>query len=152
MIALTHVEMIDGTGAAPVIDQTLVLDHGRIASVGPSSSAQIPAGAKVLDLHGHTVYPGLVGMHEHLFYVEPGSAVLHGLVGGEMFQTGPRLYLAAGVTTARTTGSIEPYADLNVKRLVDAGLTPGPDFDITGPYLDGPDPLIPQLHQLSGRR
>ena len=42
VIALTHVEMIDGTGAAPVMDQTLVLDHGRIASVGPSSSAQIP--------------------------------------------------------------------------------------------------------------
>ena len=76
-------------------------------------------------------------MHEHLFYVEPGSAVLHGLVGGEMFQTGPRLYLAAGVTTARTTGSIEPDADLNVKRLVDAGLTPGPDFDITGSTLTG---------------
>jgi imidazolonepropionase-like amidohydrolase len=150
VIALTHVEVIDGTGAAPVPDQTVVLDDGKITSVGPSSSARIPAGAKVLDLQGDTVYPGLVGMHEHLFYVEPGSAALRGLVGGEMFQTGPRLYLAAGVTTARTTGSIEPYADLNVKRLVDTGLTPGPDFDITGPYLDGPDPLIPQLHQLSG--
>ncbi len=150
VIALTHVEIIDGTGAAPVNDQTVVLDHGKITSVGPSATVQVPNQAKVLDLHGHTVYPGLVGMHEHLFYVEPGSAALRGLVGGEMFQTGPRLYLAGGVTTARTTGSIEPYADLNVKRLVDAGLTPGPDFDITGPYLDGPDPLIPQLHQLSG--
>jgi imidazolonepropionase-like amidohydrolase len=150
VVALTHVEVIDGTGAAPVSDQTLVLDHGKIASVGPSASAQIPSGAKVIDLTGHTVYPGLVGMHEHLFYVEPGSAALRGLIGGEMFQTGPRLYLAAGVTTARTAGSIEPYADLNVKKLVDGGLTPGPDFDITGPYLDGPDPLIPQLHQLSG--
>ncbi|HZC44650.1 MAG TPA: amidohydrolase, partial [Acidobacteriaceae bacterium] len=111
VVALTHVEVIDGTGAAPVLHQTIVLDHGKIASFGPSNSAQIPAGAKVLDLHGHTVYPGLVGMHEHLFYVEPGSAQ-YGLVGGEMFQTGAPLYLAAGVTTARTTGSIEPYADL----------------------------------------
>ncbi|MES2220428.1 MAG: amidohydrolase family protein [Acidobacteriota bacterium] len=150
VIALTHVEIIDGTGAPPVNDQTIVLDHGKIASIGPSATAQVPSQAKVLDLHGHTVYPGLVGMHEHLFYVEPGNAALRGLVGGEMFQTGPRLYLAGGVTTARTTGSIEPYSDLNVKRLVDASLMPGPDFDITGPYLDGPDPLIPQLHQLSG--
>ncbi|MDR5728053.1 MAG: hypothetical protein RB191_11570, partial [Terriglobia bacterium] len=72
VIALTHVEIIDGTGAAPVNDQTVVLDHGKITSVGPSAGAQIPPGAKVLDLAGHTVYPGLVGMHEHLFYVEPG--------------------------------------------------------------------------------
>jgi hypothetical protein len=100
VIALTHVEIIDGTGAAPVTDQTLVLDHGRIASIGPSANAQIPSEAKVLDLHGDTVYPGLVGMHEHLFYVEPGRLQL-GLVGGEMFQTGAPLYLAAGITTAR---------------------------------------------------
>ncbi len=149
VVALTHVEVIDGTGVAPTLDQTIVLDHGKIASFGSSSGAQIPSGAKVLDLHGHTVYPGLVGMHEHLFYVEPGRAQ-YGLVGGEMFQTSAPLYLAAGVTTARTTGSIEPYADLNIKKSVDADLTPGPDFDITGPYLDGPDPLVPQLHPLSG--
>jgi imidazolonepropionase-like amidohydrolase len=149
VIALTHVEIIDGSGAAPAADQTMILDHGKIASVGPSSSAQIPAGAKVLDLHGHTVYPGLVGMHEHLFYVEPGRAE-YGLVGGEMFQTGAPLYLAGGVTTARTTGSIEPYADLNIKQSVDSGLTPGPDFDVTGPYLEGAGSLIHQLHPLSG--
>jgi imidazolonepropionase-like amidohydrolase len=150
VIALTHVEVIDGTGAAPVSDQTVVLDQGKIASIGPSASAQIPAGAKVLDLHGHTVYPGLVGMHEHLFYVEPGSAALRGLVGGEMFQTGAPLYLAAGVTTARTTGSIEPYADLNIKQSIDSELTPGPDFDVTGPYLEGAGSFIHQLHPLSG--
>lgn len=150
VIALTHVEVIDGTGAAPVMDQTIIVDHGKIASIGASASAQIPGGAKVLDLHGHTVYPGLVGMHEHLFYTEPGNAALHAFVLGEMLQSAPRLYLAAGVTTARTTGSIEPYADLNVKRDIDAGRAPGPDLDITGPYLDGPDTIIPQLHNLSG--
>jgi hypothetical protein len=69
---------------------------------------------------------------------------------GEMLQTAPPLYLAAGVTTARTTGSMEPYADLNIKQNIDAGQVPGPDFDITGPYLDGPDTFIPQLHHLSG--
>ena len=149
VIALTHVEVIDGSGVAPAPDQTIVLDRGKIASIGPSNSAQIPAGAKVLDLTGHAVYPGLVGMHEHLFYVEPGSASLHGLVGGEMSQTGAPLYLAAGVTTARTTGSIEPYADLNIKQSIDSGLTPGPDFDVTGPYLEGAGSFIHQLHPLS---
>ena len=149
VVALTHVEVIDGTGSAPANDQTIVLDHGKIASITPSAGAQIPAGAKILDLAGHTVYPGLVGMHEHLFYVEPGNNDLSALAGGEMMQTGPRLYLAAGVTTARTTGSIEPYTDLNIKHDVDAGRVPGPDFDITGPYLDGPGTFIPMNFQLS---
>lgn len=149
VIALTHVEVIDGTGAPARADRTIVLDHGKIASFGPSASVQIPSGAKVLDLRGHTVYPGLVGMHEHLFYTVPQSTALHAFTGAEMMQTGPRLYLAAGITTARTTGSIEPYTDLNVRRKVDAGLSPGPDFDITGPYLEGPGSFIEQLHPLS---
>lgn len=149
VIALTHVELIDGTGAPARADQTIVLDHGKIASVGPSANAQIPAGAKVLDLRAHAVYPGLVGMHEHLFYTVPQSPTLHAFTGAEMMQTGPRLYLAAGITTARTTGSIEPYTDLNIRHKVNAGLTPGPSFDITGPYLEGPGSFIEQLHPLS---
>lgn len=150
VVALTHIEVIDGTGGAPMQDQTLVIDHGKIAWMGASAGAAIPAGAKVLDLHGHTVYPGLVGMHEHLFYSEPTSRTLHGLVGGELVDTAPRLYLAAGVTTARTTGSIAPYTDLNIKKDIDAGREPGPDLDVTGPYLEGNPPLIPQMHILTG--
>ncbi|MGI8770615.1 MAG: amidohydrolase family protein [Acidobacteriaceae bacterium] len=150
VIALTHVEVIDGTGAAALADQTLVIDHGKIASIGPSASAQAPAGAKILDLRGHSVFPGLVGMHEHLFYTEPGSRGLHQFAVGEALETAPRLYLAAGVTTARTTGSVEPYADLNIKKEIDAGKIPGPDLDVTGPYLEGSPALILQLHALTG--
>ncbi len=150
VVALTHVEVIDGTGTAPVADQTIVLDHGAIASVGPSASAQVPSGAQVLDLRGHAVYPGLVGMHEHLFYTEPGSAALHAFATGELIETAPRLYLAAGVTTARTTGSIETYTDLRMKQAIDSGASPGPDFDITGPYLEGPGAFSIQMHVLSG--
>ncbi len=150
VVALTHVELIDGTGAAAVPDQTLVLDHGKIASIGPSAGAQIPRGAKVLDLRGHSVYPGLVGMHEHLFYVEPGNESLHEMVGGESPDTAPRLYLAAGVTTARTAGSGEPYTDINIRHDINAGLEPGPDLDLTGPYLEGAPPLILEMHALSG--
>ncbi|HVC47321.1 MAG TPA: amidohydrolase family protein [Terracidiphilus sp.] len=150
VVALEHVEVIDGTGGPAQMDQTIVIDHGKIASVGASASAAVPAGAKVLDLTGHTVYPGLVGMHEHLFYTEPGSTTLHGLVVGELVDTAPRLYLAAGVTTARTAGSISPYTDLNLRKEIDAGLIPGPDLDVTGPYLEGNPPLIPQMHILTG--
>jgi len=149
VVALTHIEVIDGTGAVPVADQTIVIDGGKIVSVTPSASAQIPAGARVLDLAGHTVYPGLIGMHEHLFYVEPGTKELTGLAASEAQQTAPRLYLAAGITTARTTGSIEPYTDLNLKQAIDAGLAPGPDLDVTGPYLDGPGTFVNMARQLT---
>ena len=64
----------------------------------------------------------------------------------------PRLYLAAGVTTMRTTGSVEPYADLNLKREIDAGKLVGPHLDVTGPYLEGADSPFIQMHHLSRRR
>jgi imidazolonepropionase-like amidohydrolase len=150
VVVLTHVEVIDGTGGPAKFDQTVVIDHGAIAAVGPAGMTEVPNGAQVIYLAGHTVYPGLVGMHEHLFYTEPTSSTLHGLVVGELVDTAPRLYLAAGVTTARTTGSISPYTDLNLRKEIDAGLIPGPALDITGPYLEGNPPLIPQMHILTG--
>ena len=149
VVALTHVEVIDGTGGASVADQTIIIDGGKIASIGSSASVHVPPAAKVVDLTGHTVYPGLIGMHEHLFYVEPGTKELTGLAASEAQQTAPRLYLAAGVTTARTTGSIEPYTDLNLKHAIDAGLAPGPDLDVTGPYLDGPGTFVTMARQLT---
>ena len=151
VLVLEHGTVIDGTGAAPQADMRIVVEHGKIVVVEKAGAGgATPAGAKVLDLTGKTVIPGLVGMHEHLFYSEPGNSALRGLVGGELVDTAPRLYLAAGVTTARTTGSIEPYTDLNLKREIDAGKMPGPKLDVTGPYLEGNPPLIPQMHVLMG--
>ncbi|HYL47502.1 MAG TPA: hypothetical protein VEU52_10780, partial [Candidatus Limnocylindrales bacterium] len=68
VIAVTHVQLIDGTGAASQADQTIVIDHGKILAVGPAASTAVPAGAKSVDGKGKTLIPGLVGMHEHLFY------------------------------------------------------------------------------------
>lgn len=150
VILLRHVRVIDGTGVPPRPDQAILIDHGQIKSVGPNASIQAPAGARVLDLTGHTVIPGLVGMHEHLFYTEPGNSALHAFYAGESVQTAAPLYLAAGVTTGRTTGSLEPYTDLNIKHAIDTGQMPGPDLDITGPYLQGPGGSFLQMHVLSG--
>jgi imidazolonepropionase-like amidohydrolase len=143
MLALTHVRVIDGTGAPPREDQTVVLNQGKIESIG-DSSASIPNSAQVLDLHGYTVIPGLVGMHDHMFY--PTG---HG-VFGEMAFSFPRLYLAGGVTTIRTTGSLEPYTDLELKKSIDAGQIPGPNMHVTGPYLEGTRSWAIQMHQLTG--
>jgi imidazolonepropionase-like amidohydrolase len=144
VVALTHVRVIDGTGAAPLEDQAIVLRKGKIDSLGAASSAKIPSDAQVLDLHDCTVIPGLVGMHDHMFYP------MGNVIFGEMGYSFPRLYLAAGVTTIRTTGSIEPYTDLELKKRIDSGLMPGPKMHVTGPYLEGAGSWAPQLHQLSG--
>src|SRR5687767_6196595 len=64
VIALTHVKVIDGTGKPAQDDQTIVIDNGRITAVGKSSDVRPPNGAQVMDLTGHTVIPGLVGLHD----------------------------------------------------------------------------------------
>ena len=151
VLVLEHVRVIDGTGDAAREDQRIVLDHGKILSVGANSADfKQPEGAKVLDLTGKTVFPGLVGMHEHLFYPLPegGPGLLP--LYGEMADSAPRLYLAGGVTSARTAGSLEPYTDISVKQAIDAGKMPGPRLFLTGPYLEGDPSIGPQLHALTG--
>jgi imidazolonepropionase-like amidohydrolase len=146
VIALEHVRVIDGTGAAPLEDQTVVITAGKIQSIAGAAKAAVPAGAQALDLTGYTVLPGFVAMHEHMFYPSGGGSLIY----NEMGFSAPRLYLACGVTSARTGGSIEPYTDLNLKKWIDAGRIPGPRMDVTGPYLEGPEPFTPQMHELAG--
>jgi imidazolonepropionase-like amidohydrolase len=156
--AITHVRVIDGTGAAPLNDQTIVVSNGKIVAVGAAAAAKIPAGASVLDKSGYTVIPGLVGMHNHLYYTaslyrdERGASVAPGFFINEIPFTAPRLYLAAGVTTMRTGGSLEPFTDVNVKKDISLGTMPGPKMDLTAPYLEG-EPggaTFPQMHELTG--
>ena len=144
VVALTHVRVIDGTGAAAGDDQTVVISKGKIESIGDAASANVSKDAQVLDLHGYTVIPGLVGMHDHMFY-PMGNGIF-----GEMGFSFPRLYLAGGVTTIRTTGALEPYTDLELKKQIDKGETPGPKMHVTGPYLEGAGSWALQMHQLSG--
>jgi imidazolonepropionase-like amidohydrolase len=143
VVALTHVRVIDGTGAPAREDQTVILSKGKIDSVSEASAANLPQNAQVLDLHGYTVIPGLVGMHDHLVY-PMGNGIF-----GEMAYSFPRLYLAAGVTTIRTTGALEPYTDLELKKQIDSGQTPGPKIHVTGPYLEGAGSWALQMHHLS---
>jgi imidazolonepropionase-like amidohydrolase len=143
VVAFTHVRVIDGTGAAPAEDQTIVIANGAIASIGPAAGAAIPTGAEVKDLTGRTVLPGLVMVHEHFFY--PAGNGMYTEQGWSF----PKLYLAGGVTTLRTGGSIDPYADLNLARGIAAGEIAGPAMDATGPYLEGPGLPLVQVHALA---
>ena len=144
VIVLEHVRVIDGTGAAPKEDQAVVIANGKIQWVGGAAEANAPKDAQHLDLHRYTVIPGLVGMHDHMFY-PMGNGVY-----GEMAYSFPRLYLAAGVTTIRTTGSLEPYTDLQIKQDIDSGQAPGPKIHATGPYVEGKGSWVMQAHKLTG--
>ena len=127
VVALTNVRVIDGTGAPARDGQTVVIGGARIQAVGPGATTPVPAGARVLDLSGHTVIPGLVSLHEHTYF-------------GGIRRTAPMnasayLYLAFGVTTAMTAGSQLPEQEVELKRAIDAGEMPGPRLLIAGPYI-----------------
>jgi enamidase len=92
---------------------------------------EVPAGAREFDLAGRTVLPGLVMVHEHLFY--PVGSRFY----GDFTQTYPRLYLAGGVTTMRTGGNMNGFVELATARAVNAWRDVGPAIDATGPYVTG---------------
>src|SRR5687768_4290009 len=146
VLALTNVRIIDGTGAAPLENQTILIENGKISLVGPTAATTFPAGTRTLDLPGYTVLPGLVGMHNHLFFPMGGNPPMYSDMGISF----PRLYLALGVTTIRTTGSVVPYTDLEIKKLIDAGRMIGPKMHITAPYFEGRGAFTPVMHQLTG--
>jgi imidazolonepropionase-like amidohydrolase len=141
VVALTHVRVIDGTGAPARDDQTLVIRDGTIAAIGSVASTAVPAGATVIDATGKSVIPGLVMLHEHLYYpTGPG-------VYGQLGESFVRLYLAGGVTTMRTAGNVNGFMDFNLKRQIDAGQIAGPAMDATAPYLNGPSTFL-QMYAL----
>jgi imidazolonepropionase-like amidohydrolase len=140
VIAITHVTVVDGTGAPARRDQTIVIRDGRIAALGPAARTPVPAGATVIDGTGKTLLPGFVFAHEHMFYPVRGGHF------SPMLGSFPSLYLAGGVTTARTGGSIAPHGDLGLRDAIAAGTAIGPDLDVTGPYVDGAGLGIMELY------
>ena len=141
VVALTGVQVVDGTGSPAASGRTILIRDGRIAAVGPDAEVEVPDGARVLNLAGHTVVPGFVGLHDHTFYMTRGRRV-------QLNFSAPRLYLASGVTTIRTTGAFSPYSELNLKRSIQEGQEIGPRMFITGPYLSGAGAMS-QMFQVS---
>ncbi len=142
LIALTHVRVVDGTGAAARANQTVVLRDGSIVAMGNDGAVAVPAGAQVMDLSGRTILPGFVMVHEHLFYpTGPG-------VYGNLAESFAKLYLAGGVTSMRTGGNMNGYGELATARAVANGQKPGPWIDATAPYLEGPGLGLGQVREL----
>ena len=136
VIALVNARVIDGSGSPARERHSIVIRDGRIAAVGETAFTPSPSDARVIDLTGQTVIPGLVMLHEHLYYpVGPG-------VYGQLGQSFVRLYLAGGVTTMRTGGNMNGFMDLNLKRGVDEGRVAGPAIDATAPYVNGANTFV----------
>lgn len=147
-VLIENALLIDGTGAPARAGMDVLVSEGRIAAVGPSGSITPPAGTAADDLTrvdatGHTLIPGIVMLHEHMFYPS----------GSARYNTNevsfPPLYLGGGVTTMRTGGSLDPYSDLSTKRLIEAGSVVGPHMDVTGPYLEGRGGFIRSFPELT---
>ena len=141
-LAITDVRIIDGTGAPAREGQTVVIADGLINAVGDLEEVEVPAGAALIDGRGHTLTPGWVMLHEHMFYPS----------GQRRYNTNeisfPPLYLAGGATTIRTGGSLDAYSDLRTRELIEDGVIVGPHMDVTGPYLEGTGGFIRAFPQL----
>ena len=109
---------------------SVLVSNGKIISIEKTGKLSAPKTAKVIDLTGKTILPGLVMLHEHMNY-NNGAAVWQ-------FQpvSFPKLFLAAGVTTLRTAGAENPMYDLNLKRQIDSGFLVGPRMFVTGPMFN----------------
>jgi imidazolonepropionase-like amidohydrolase len=141
--AVTNITLIDGKGTAPQTDMTILLKNGKITDIGPSNNLSVPTGTTVIDGKGKTLIPGFVMLHEHIFYTKMFENEFNVV---NMTNTFPRMYLAGGVTTMRTAGSISPHTDLNINRMIKDGKMIGPKMDVTGPFIErASDFRIPQL-------
>ncbi|WP_262694745.1 amidohydrolase family protein [Kordiimonas aquimaris] len=144
-VLLKNVRIVDGTGAAAKAGQSILINNGKITAVGKVGSINVPGDAEVVELDGKTVLPGLVMLHEHMFYNASDPDRFIQATQPVIF---PRLYLAAGVTTARTAGSFEPYTDVKVKQYIAAGRLVGPNYDTTAPFVEGAPALFLQAPEL----
>ena len=146
VFAITEVTLIDGTGGAIKTNQDVLIVKGKIHAINSNGQEKFPEGTRIIDGKGKTLIPGLIMLHEHLFYGKPYNGKYKAV---HMTYTFPPLYLAGGVTTMRTAGSLEANADLNIKNLIDAGKVLGPNIDVTTPHIER-EGFIPQLQSLYG--
>lgn len=127
---LTHVTVIDGTGAAAQQDQTVLVREGRIANI---SGAPTPGDIRTIDARAKFLIPGLWDMHVHLLRKGRPEAYFP-------------LLIANGITGIRDMGGDMSFADINqLRREIDSGLRLGPTIFAPGLLIDGPYPTLPRI-------
>ncbi len=145
VVALINARLVDGTGTPAREAQTIVIEGEVIRAIGRTGELAVPAGARVIDVAGHTVIPGLVGLHDHMYYSSAAGGSMK-----MMLYSYPRLFLGNGITTIRTAGSTDSYQELNLRAAIEKGQSVGPELVVTGPYLQGPGQGPGAMHPLTG--
>ena len=139
IVALRGATLIDGTGRPPLPSSTIIVSGERIIAVGPEASVTIPPGARVIDVRGRTIFPGLADLHVHL----------QGGWDGERadylnFSRYLDSLLYSGVTTVLDTGNSMAFIT-QLKQEIKAGRLRGPTLFCVGPMIDSTDPIWPSL-------
>lgn len=126
--ALVNAKVIDGTGSFSKENQTVLIENEKILEIGNTGEVYIPNDFHEFDFSGKTIIPGIVGTHNHMRL--PNAAMLY---------TSPKMYLACGVTTIQTCGTINPLEEINIGKAIEQGKLPGPEIVNSSPYLTGAD-------------
>ncbi|HXC48919.1 MAG TPA: amidohydrolase family protein [Candidatus Sulfotelmatobacter sp.] len=133
ILAITHVNVIDGTGTPALADMTVIVQANQISQIGKSGTTSVPKAARIVDGRGKYLIPGLWDMHVHEIFGEwlpEDEKVI------------PLLFVANGVTGVRDMGGdLEPLKKWRAR--IAAGQLIGPRMIIAGPMLDGPVPQFP---------
>lgn len=125
-LAIVHVTLIDGSGRAPQPNQTVLIESGRITSVGESSALNVPKGARTVDGTGKFLLPGFWDMHVHIAGLNADPAWSK--------QVLLPLLLANGITGVRDMGG-DVHALLSWQRDIEAGTLIAPHVVFAGPFL-----------------
>jgi imidazolonepropionase-like amidohydrolase len=136
-VAVHAGHVLDVRSGKLLADQILLIEDGRIMSVGASAEAKIPADAVRIELPNATILPGLIDAHTHLT-MEPRfgyetlaiSVPREALIGAK----NARVTLLAGFTTVRNVGA-SGYSDVALRDAINAGDVPGPRMLVSGPAL-----------------
>lgn len=138
-LAFVNATIIDGQGGPPLNKGSVVIDSSRIVAVGKSDEVNIPPTARLIDVSGKSLLPGLADMHVHLMGGWDGVSV--DMLGYQRYLNAA---LYAGVTTVLDTGNVMPYI-LQMRNEINTGRINGPRIFSVGSLIDGPDTVWPPI-------
>jgi imidazolonepropionase-like amidohydrolase len=160
VIVLRGGRLFDGTGA-PVREGTVVIRRNKIEKILPAGASDWPKEARLIDLRGKTVMPGLIDAHTHIDYAEPETSGLLEISEADAMLRAlerARFYLECGITSVRDVGSLG-NVPFRLKEWVSRNRVPAPRIFPAGAFITStgghgaeglaPDILVPQSTRLA---